>query len=78
MGLCLAAVSTPYAQALCRAAVHTGTGPAPAFTNYAYVHPLQCGRLELFSLEGLASHSADADTEACGSLCTLEAPDDQV
>lgn len=42
------------------------------------VRPVQCGRLELFSLEGLAAQAADADTEASGSLCTLEVPDEQV
>jgi hypothetical protein len=34
--------------------------------------------LELFSLEGLAAHVGDADTEASSSLGTLEVPDDEV
>jgi hypothetical protein len=38
----------------------------------------QAGRLELFSLEGLAAHAADADAEDSGSLGTLEVPDDKV
>lgn len=38
----------------------------------------QSGRLELFSLEGLAAHAVDADAEDSGSLGTLEVPDDKV
>lgn len=54
----------------------------PAMSAVASAHSvptpvLQSGRLELFSLEGLAAH-ADADAEASGSLGTLEVPDDQV
>lgn len=39
---------------------------------------MQSGRLELFSLDGLAAQAADADAETCRSLGTLEVPDDQV
>lgn len=69
-----AAVSKPgRIEAVHWTAAQLSTAPAPCFFLC-----WQSGRLELFSLEGLAAHAVDAAAEESGSLSTLEVPDDKV